>query len=107
MIKVIAVLNRKVGTTREQFEHEWAVVHPPLVAELPGLRRYLQHPAVTHKDREWPHDGVAELYFDTMKDVAVAFASDAAGPLFAHEDEFLEIMQWFLVDTDQIREPLA
>lgn len=107
MIKVMAVLTRKAGTTREHFEQEWAVTHPPLVAKLPGLRRYLQHPAVSHKDKRWPHDGIAELYFDTMKDVAVAFSSDAAGLIFAHEDEFLESMEWFLVDTDQIREPLA
>ncbi|MDQ4490106.1 EthD family reductase [Sinomonas sp. ASV486] len=101
MIKVVAVLNAKPGISREEFLHKWNVEHPILVRRLPGLRRYRQNPAIEHR-KQWPFSGMAELWFDTVADVKVAYGGPEAAEVFAHEDEFLERMQWFLADEVEI-----
>lgn len=95
MIKVVAILRKKQGLSRQEFLHYWNVEHPEYVRRLPGLRRYRQNPAIDHHT-EWPYDGMAELWFDSVRDVAVAYAGTAAEELFAHEKHFLGEMQWFL-----------
>ncbi|WP_430296675.1 EthD family reductase [Sinomonas sp. B1-1] len=101
MVKVIAVLNAKPGITREEFLHKWNVEHPVLVRKLPGIRRYRQNPAIEHR-KEWPFNGMAELWFDSVADVRAAYAGEEAERLFAHEEEFLERMQWFIADEVEI-----
>jgi uncharacterized protein (TIGR02118 family) len=101
MVKVIAVLNARPGITREEFLQKWNVEHPVLVRELPGIRRYRQNPAIEHR-KEWPFNGMAELWFDSVADVKAAYAGEEAERLFAHEEEFLERMQWFIADEVEI-----
>ena len=101
MIKVVAVLNARSGISREEFLHQWNVVHPELVKKLPGIRRYRQNHAIEHR-KAWPFNGMAELWFDSVADVKTAYAGEEAQRLFAHEEEFLERMQWFLADEVEI-----
>lgn len=101
MIKVVAVLNAKAGMSREEFLHQWNEVHPALVAKLPGIRRYRQNPAIEHR-KEWPFNGMAELWFDSVADVKAAYAGEEAKALFDHEEQFLGRMQWFLADEVEI-----
>lgn len=101
MTKVIALLTRSEGLTREQFLHAWQVEHPPLVWAMPGIRRYVQNPAVDGY-RDWAYDGVAELWFDSVGDVARAFASEAAGPMLEHETHFIGELTWFLADETDV-----
>ncbi|MCW3768067.1 EthD family reductase [Paenarthrobacter sp. PAE-2] len=101
MIKVVAVLKAKVGLSRDEFLYKWNVEHPVLVRKLPGLRRYRQNPAIEHH-KEWPFNGMAELWFDSVADVKAAYAGVEAQELFEHEHEFLADMQWFLADEVEI-----
>ncbi|MDP9933787.1 uncharacterized protein (TIGR02118 family) [Paenarthrobacter nicotinovorans] len=101
MIKVVAVLTAKAGTSREHFLHKWNVEHPVLVRKLPGLRRYRQNPAIEHS-KEWPFDGMAELWFDSVADVKKAYAGEEAKALFEHERGFLDDMRWFLAEEQEI-----
>ena len=101
MIKVVAVLTAKHGLSRDEFLYKWNVEHPVLVRRLPGLRRYRQNPAIEHH-KEWPFNGMAELWFDSLADVKSAYAGEAARILFEHEHEFLSDMQWFLAEEWEI-----
>ncbi|QQQ62576.1 EthD family reductase [Paenarthrobacter ureafaciens] len=101
MIKVVAVLKAKEGLSRDEFLYKWNVEHPVLVRKLPGLRRYRQNPAIEHH-KEWPFNGMAELWFDSVVDVKTAYAGAEARELFEHEHEFLADMQWFLADEVEI-----
>jgi uncharacterized protein (TIGR02118 family) len=101
MIKVVAVLTAKAGMSREEFLHKWNVEHPVLVRKLPGLRRYRQNPAIEHV-KNWPFNGMAELWFDSVADVKKAYAGDEAKMLFEHEHEFLDDMRWFLAEESEI-----
>ncbi|MDQ0615168.1 uncharacterized protein (TIGR02118 family) [Microbacterium sp. W4I4] len=97
MFRVIVVIRRKEGMSREEFLRHWTQEHPAFVRRLPGLRGYRQSPAIEHR-KEWPYDGMAELFFDSVAAVARAFDGVPAAELFAHEDDFLEDVTWFIAD---------
>ncbi|NQD42248.1 EthD family reductase [Glutamicibacter halophytocola] len=101
MIKIVAIVTAKEGLTREQFLHGWNVEHPDYVRKLPGLRRYRQNPAIEHK-KQWPFSGMAELWFDSVRDVKLAYAGAEAEQLFDHEKGFLENVQWFIAEEREI-----
>ncbi len=101
MIKVVAVIQAKTELSRDEFLHLWNVEHPDYVRKLPGIRRYRQNPAIEHR-KGWPFSGMAELWFDSVADVRTAYAGEEAKLLFAHEDLFLDSVQWFLADEREI-----
>lgn len=101
MTKVVALITRKNGVPQESFLHHWQIEHPPYVWALPGLQRYVQNPAL-HGNRTWAYDGMAELWFDSVGDVARAFASPEAVPLHNHEAEFIGEVVWFLTDEHEV-----
>ena len=101
MIKVVALITRKPGMSREEFLRCWQEEHPALVTKLAGLRRYVQNPALDGP-RDWPFDGVAELWFDSVHDVGVGFKGPAADALRAHEETFIGDISWFLAEEREI-----
>lgn len=66
MVKVMVVVQRKLGLTREEFLAHWGEAHPAFVERLPGIRGYRQNVSIEHRTT-WPFDGIAELYFDSVK----------------------------------------
>lgn len=101
MVKVIAVIRRREGLSREEFLHLWQQDHPAHIRNLPGIRRYVQSPTVDDRP-SWPYDGAAELWFDSVRDVAAAFDSPAAEGMREHEKAFIGELQWFLADEIEI-----
>ncbi len=98
MIKVIALLRRRPDLSFEQFVEHWHGPHAAIIRQLPGLRRYIQNPAHPHPHRSWPYDGMAELVFDDVQSVKVAFESEAADLMRQDEQRFLSTVDWFLAD---------
>lgn len=101
MIKIVAVIRKKPGMSREEFQRHWNEDHPAYVRRLPGIRRYRQNPAVEHR-AEWPFDGMAELWFDSIRAVKEAYAGEEGTALFEHEQLFLDDMQWFIAEEKEI-----
>lgn len=101
MIKIVAIIQAKEELTREQFLHGWNVEHPAYVRKLPGIRRYRQNPAIAHR-KAWPFSGMAELWFDSVQDVKVAYAGPEAEALFDHENGFLDSVQWFIAEEVEV-----
>src|SRR5690349_22075479 len=106
MIKLVFVLRRKGGLSREEFQRYWRERHAPLVAERAraiGARRYVQvhtldtplDDAVREHRRGEPYDGVAELWWDDLDALAAAFASEdglkAASELLADQAESIDL----------------
>ena len=97
MYRVIVVIRRKAGMSRADFLHHWLQDHPSFVRRLPNLRGYRQSPAIEHR-KDWPYDGMAELFFYSVSDIARAFDGAPAKDLFAHEHDFLDEVEWFIAD---------
>ena len=65
MAKVIFVLQRRAGLTREQALAQWSgEQHVAIVGKLPGLTRYVQN-HVDSAPAEPVCDGIGELWFAT------------------------------------------
>jgi uncharacterized protein (TIGR02118 family) len=72
VIKVVIIFRRRPGMSVADFREHWRSRHAPIIARLPGLRRYVQNTPV---DAAPPFDAVAESSFDdtqAMKDLARA-----------------------------------
>ena len=82
MLKLVSVLKRHPDLDVEAFQRHWLDIHGPLVARLPGLRRYVQcHTLRAGYRKATPAaDGVAELWFD---DTAALRALDGTPELAA------------------------
>jgi uncharacterized protein (TIGR02118 family) len=107
MIKLTFALRRLPRLSREEFQRYWREVHAPLVqkhATALRIRRYVQlHTESTELNsalqtsRGGPegYDGVAELWWDSLEDVAAATASpagQAAGrELLEDERRFIDL----------------
>lgn len=104
MYRVIVMIRRKAGMNSEDFLAHWQDAHPAFVKRLPGVRGYRQSPPIEHR-KEWPFDGMAELFFDSIGDIARAFDGPEAKALFAHEEEFLDDATWII--ADEAREVLV
>ncbi len=80
MIKLIALLKRMPGMTRQEFADRWLKEHIKLSSKMPGLRGYLVNIAIDHQpegDGVDPiYDGTAELWWDSIEAMEAAFASD-------------------------------
>jgi uncharacterized protein (TIGR02118 family) len=73
------VLYEKAGIPREEALRYWRDKHAPIVARVPGLRRYVIQLAVGAPEGEPPFLGLASLSFDDQQ----AFSSALDGPEFA------------------------
>lgn len=107
MIKLTFCLHRLPNLTREAFQRYWFERHAPLVKKNSGvlrIRRYVQmHSATTDLNdiiragRGAPemYDGVAELWWNSFDDLAVATQSpegQAAGlDLLEDERKFIDL----------------
>ncbi|MFN8558438.1 MAG: EthD domain-containing protein [Dehalococcoidia bacterium] len=70
MIKVVVCAARKPGLSVEEFQRHWRERHGPLVARIPGVRRYVQsHPLPESYDgpNPPPYDGLAEIWWDDLE----------------------------------------
>jgi uncharacterized protein (TIGR02118 family) len=95
MIKLIALLKRKPGMSKEEFEKRWLLEHTKLSSKIPGLRGYRINIAINHQpdgdDIEPIYDGTAELWWDSLEEMEAAFASQAGIIAGNDADQFCEV----------------
>ncbi len=108
MIKLVFMLRRREGTTREEFQRYWREEHAELVkrhAELLRIRRYVQtHARDTDLDEALAgsrgseprqYDGLAELWWDSIDDLVQAATSEqgqaAQQALLEDERGFIDV----------------
>jgi len=97
MVKLVFMIRRREGMTREDFQRYWSNEHAQLVrrhAQTLGIRRYVQtHARETAADAALAgargsepggYDGVAELWWDSVDDLLAASVSEA-GQIAANE----------------------
>jgi uncharacterized protein (TIGR02118 family) len=86
-VKSVEFLLRRPDLAVEQFQRYWREVHGPLVASIPGVRRYVQSPtrrSAYEAGRAPAYDGVALTWFDSPDALRAAtgtaeHAKEAAG----------------------------
>ena len=117
MVKLVFVIRRRQDMEPEEFHRYWLEEHGPLargLVEPLGARRYVQahtvapelnaQLAATRETGE-AFDGLAELWWDSLEDLAAAFASEegqAAGrTLMEDEARFIDFARSSLFLTEE------
>ncbi len=97
MIKLIALLKRKPGMTREQFAKRWVEEHTKISSKLPGLRGYRINIAAARQpegtDQEPLYDGTAEMWWDSIEDMEGSFNTEIGKQAGDDGDSFTVIRQ--------------
>src|SRR5471032_2165950 len=107
MIKLTFALTRRPEFSREAFQAYWFDHHAPLVAsvrEILRIRRYVQLHSLAAADSETlrasrggpeGYDGVAQLWWDSLEDMAAIAADpravDAGRMLLEDERKFIDL----------------
>jgi uncharacterized protein (TIGR02118 family) len=75
MVKLISLIKRKEGMSREEFAR-WAIEeHSPIGERMPGIRQYRIN--ILRADQpETEFDGVFELWFDNVEALQAALDSN-------------------------------
>jgi uncharacterized protein (TIGR02118 family) len=108
MIKILGLLTRKDGITREEFVRHWFDIHAPLAHAVPGIRRYVQshitgtrtRPDVPETDVEV--DGIAELWYDDMASFQRAAATPEMKALTDDGALFIGQIKTYVIEERQI-----
>ncbi|MDH4110459.1 MAG: EthD family reductase [Gammaproteobacteria bacterium] len=91
-IRYIRFFKRRPDASPQDFQFRWLEVYGPLLAALPGLRRYVQYPARLggyKGGREPLYDGFDVTCFDDADSLRAAFASPTGKAARAAETGFL------------------
>jgi uncharacterized protein (TIGR02118 family) len=95
MVKLIALLKRKPGISREDFARRWLSEHTKLSSQLPGLLEYRINIATQHQPEgdglEPLYDGTAELWWESIEAMEASFASDIGKIAGKDADEFCDV----------------
>jgi len=94
VIKLFFVLRRRPDVTPEQFHDYWKNAHGPLVAQVPGLVRYVQHhtmsiPRPEYASDDPPIDGIVETWWESMEAAERANRSPEFAAVMADEVKFM------------------
>jgi uncharacterized protein (TIGR02118 family) len=87
---VTFVMYAKDDMAREEALRYWRETHGPLVAKVPGVRRYVQQQAVGCPEGEPPFLGVATIYFDDQEAWVTASGSGEFGAAVADVGNFAD-----------------
>lgn len=92
MVKLIALLKRKPGISKEEFARRWLHDHIKLSTKIPGVRGYRINIATARQPEgtgdEPIYDGTAEMWWDSVEEMEAAFETDAGKIAGADADEF-------------------
>ena len=71
----------------QTFERRYKSEHAPMVAQIPGLKKFVACAVLGSPAGAPPYKRVAELYFETMESLQAAVASPAGQAAVAHAGE--------------------
>lgn len=106
MVKLIALLKRMPGFTREEFARRWLDEHILLSSKMPGLRGYYVNICTSYQPEgtgEEPlYDGTAELWWDSVEDMEKGFASEEGRIAGEDADTFATVRLHLYTDEHAI-----
>ena len=108
MIKIVGLLTRKEGISREEFVRHWFDTHGPLAHAVPGIRRYVQSHIIDVRTRpdiaetDVAVDGIAELWYDDMESLQRAASTPEMKALTDDGALFIGRIKTYVIEERQI-----
>jgi uncharacterized protein (TIGR02118 family) len=91
MIRVLYILQKRADLSDAAFREYWKSTHGPIVAKIPGLRKYVEsHPYPDPHGDPLPADGVAELEFDSIEAMQAALSTAEGQAMLADVANFVD-----------------
>jgi uncharacterized protein (TIGR02118 family) len=104
MIKVVYVMFKKAGMSREEFRGYWKDTHAPIVKEMPGLKEYIQnHALVDPEGNEPPYDGFEELYFENQEAMEEALATTEGEATLSDIPNFCDMQKTLGIAVEEVK----
>jgi uncharacterized protein (TIGR02118 family) len=103
MMKVVYVMFKKAGMSREEFRRYWKETHAPIAKEMPGLKEYVQNHA--HSDPEGnepPYDGFDELYFESQEAMEEALATSEGEATLGDMPNFCDMEKTLGIAVEEV-----
>ena len=102
MFKVMFFLYRRSDLTPEQFVDYSKQTHVPLVAQVPGLARYVvNHTIANPFGAPGTCDAVAELWFESMAGFQEAVTTDEGKTALADQANYLDMTRTHALFMDE------
>lgn len=104
MMKLIALVKKKQGMSREEFRQYWLEIHTQLSTRIPGMRGYRINIALEEQDPgAAPYDGSAEIWWDSLE--AFRHGNASTEGILAGEDtrHFCEKVEFIYTEEFVIR----
>ena len=102
MFKIIFFLHRRADLDPGAFERYSRDVHIPIVARVPGLRRYAVNHALPGQGAPGHAcDAVAELWFDSPDAFQAALGSPEGGAALADQANYLDLGRTHALVVDE------
>ncbi len=106
MLKVVVLLARREGMSREEFERYWRERHLPLVAKIPGLRRLVLNRVLPDPNGSPPtFDAVVEDWFDDRQALSAAAASPEWQAVVADAPNSLDMARFQILVVEEVPLP--
>jgi len=95
MVKAIALIRRKPGTSRAEFRRHYEEVHAPLTLRMaPGIVRYVRNHVVGPEGQdEPPFDCITEVWYgskESFKASMDVWSTEAGRALWNDQDSFMD-----------------
>jgi uncharacterized protein (TIGR02118 family) len=94
-VKLVALLKRRPGMTREEFARRWVDEHAPFTLRFPNLKGYRINIALDEYQElegELPFDGTAEFWWDSLEEMQADYASEEAAAAVADAGAFTSVL---------------
>ena len=101
MLKMIFILQRKAGTSREACFKYWeGAQHTTIVRTIPGLAKWVQNHVISAPG-EPACDGVGEMWFESDEAMQSALASPTMAAAVEDAKNFLDMEKTGLVIVEE------
>ena len=104
MFKRIVLVFKKPELSGDEFRRYYLQQHGPIVARMPGLRRYVQNPTYPGPDgREPDISGVAEIWYDDEASFRRAMASSEAAASNRSLEQFVDTSRTMFLAVEEVQ----
>ena len=93
MIKRVTVVQARSGADRADVLRYWKEVHGPLIAEVPGVKRYVQNHCIESAQghAEPPFLGIGEVWFESREEANRTLATPEWNTAMADAATFMDM----------------
>ncbi len=102
MLKMMFMVHRRPDLDADAFSKYWRETHAPIAKQIPGLRKYIQHHAISGSDGSAPpYDGIAEMWYDDDAALEQAMATQEGQAAQADAAQCMDLERMLFMSVDQ------